>query len=52
MINLKTLIKTVYRGSRYFYHQGVNGTMYLQTLKLFSLKKIHIKNYVKFFLIM
>lgn len=24
MINLKTLIKTVYRGSRYFYHQGVN----------------------------
>ena len=25
MLNLKTLIKTVYRGSRYFYHQGVNG---------------------------
>lgn len=25
MINLKTLIKTVYRGSRYFYHQGLNG---------------------------
>lgn len=25
MINLKTLIKTVYRGSRYFYHQGVKG---------------------------
>lgn len=24
MLNLKTLIKTVYRGSRYFYHQGVN----------------------------
>lgn len=25
MLNIKTLIKTVYRGSRYFYHQGVNG---------------------------
>lgn len=25
MINLKTLIKTVYRGRRYFYHQGLNG---------------------------
>lgn len=23
MLNLKTLIKTVYRGNRYFYHQGV-----------------------------
>lgn len=25
MLNIKTLIKTVFRGSRYFYHQGVNG---------------------------
>lgn len=51
MLNFKTFIKTVYRNSRYFYQDFVNGyNVFTDGQIMVLLKKILIMNYVKILL--